>query len=56
MLAPGLAVHQLVEQAKRKATKIRPKSAAGGIFGRFSNFDKCRLEVADDAISDMAVK
>ena len=41
--------HQLVEQAKRRATKIRPK--AGGIFARFSNFDVCRPDVADDVIS-----
>ena len=33
------------------ATQIQPKAAGGGIFGRFSNFDKCRLEVAGDVIS-----
>ena len=27
--------HQLVWQAKRRATKIRPKAIKGGIFGRF---------------------
>ena len=27
----------------------------GGIFGRFSNFKKCRLEVAGDVISSVAV-
>ena len=44
--------HQLVVQAKRCATQIRPKAVGGGIFGHFSNFDKCRLEVAGDVISD----
>ena len=47
--------HKLVGQAKRRATKIRPIVAGGGIFGRFSNFDKCRSEVAGDIISGMAV-
>ena len=27
--------HQLVGQAKRRATKIRPQAVGGGIFGRF---------------------
>ena len=38
--------HQMVEQAKRHATKIQHKATGGGIFGRFSNFEKCRPEVA----------
>ena len=38
-------------QAKRRATQIRPKAVGGGIFGRSSNFDKCRLELAGDVIS-----
>ena len=49
---------QLLGQTKRSATKIRPKAAKGGIYGRFlvfSNFDKCRLEVARDVISDVAI-
>ena len=37
--------HQLVGQAKRRSTKIRPKVVGSG-FGRFANVDKCRLEVA----------
>ena len=40
--------HQLVWQAKHRATQIRPK---GGIFVRFANFDKSRLEVTGDVIS-----
>ena len=28
-------VHQLVGQAKRRATQIRPKAVEGGIFGPF---------------------
>ena len=40
--------HQLGGQAKRHATKIRPKAVAGDIFGHFANFDKCRLEAAGD--------
>ena len=41
-------------QAKRRATKIRPQTVGCGIFGRFANFDKCRLEVADEVLSGMA--
>ena len=37
-------------QAKRHANKIRLKAVGDGIFGLFSNFDKCRQEVADDII------
>ena len=42
-------------QAKRRATKIRPKSVGSGIFGRFRNFYNCRSEVAGDVISGVAV-
>ena len=42
-------------QAKCNTTKIRPKAVGGAIFGRFSNFDKCRSEVAGDVISGVAV-
>ena len=42
---------QLVGQAKRRATQIRPKAIGDGIFDRFSNFDKSRLEVASGVIS-----
>ena len=47
--------HQLVEQAKRRATKNRPKAIGGGIFGRFSNLVKCRPEVAGEVISGVTV-
>ena len=40
--------------AKRRATKIRPKAVGSGIFGGFSNFEKCRSE-AGDVISGVAV-
>ena len=43
--------HQMVRQPKRRATQIQHKVVGGGIFDRFSNFDKCRLEAAGDAIS-----
>ena len=43
-------------QAKRRATKIRPKAVGGGIFGRSMNFDKIRSEVAGDDISGAAVE
>ena len=46
--------HQLVRQVKRRVTKIRPKAAGDGIFGRFSNLDKYRPEVAGDVISGVA--
>ena len=46
---------QLVGQAKRCGTKIQPKAVGVGIFGRFSNFGKCRSEVAGDVISGLAV-
>ena len=47
--------HQLVGQAKRRATHIRPKAVGSGIFGRFANFDKYRSEVASDVISGVTV-
>ena len=47
--------HHLVGQAKRCATKIRPKVVRGGIFDHFSNFDKCQWEVAGDVISGVAI-
>ena len=43
--------HQLVGQAKRRATKIRPYTIGGSIFGRFSNFDICRPQEADNVIT-----
>ena len=42
-------------QAKRCAAKIRPKAVRGGLSGRFSNFGKCRSEVAGDVISGVVV-
>ena len=42
-------------QAKRRATKIRAKFVAGGIFGRFANFGKCRSKIAGNVISGGAV-
>ena len=47
--------HQLVGQAKRSGTKIRPKVVRSGIFARFPNFDKYLSEVAGDVICGMAV-
>ena len=47
--------HQLVGQAKRHATKIRPKAVGSGIFGRFPNFDKCRSEVAGYVVSGVTM-
>ena len=45
-----------MRQAKRHATKIRPKpSKAAFSVVFFSNFDKYRPEVADDVISGVAV-
>ena len=43
-------------QANRSATKIRPQAVEDGIFGRFSNFDKCTLKVASDVISGVAME
>ena len=46
--------HQVVGQEKHLATKIRSTAAGIGIFGRFSNFDKCRSEVARDVMAALA--
>ena len=47
--------HHLVGQAKRCIVKIRPKPVGGGFSGRFSNFGKCRSEVAGDVMSGVFV-
>ena len=49
-------VHQLPGQAKRRATKIRPNAVRCGIYGRFLNFYKCRLEVVSGTISIVALE
>ena len=36
--------------------EIRPKDAGCGIFGLYSNFDKCRLEIAGDVIPGVALE
>ena len=46
---------ELVGQAKRRTTKIRLKATGEGILAVFSNCEKCRPEVADYAISGVAV-
>ena len=43
-------------QAKCRMTRIRPKVVGAGIFGRCSNFDKCRPEVPGDVICGVAVE
>ena len=43
-------------QVKRRAPKIRPKAVGGGIFGRVSNIDKCRSEIAGYVIYGVAVE
>ena len=45
----------LLGQAKRHHTKIRPKAIGGGIFRPFSSFDKCRPKAAGDVMSGVAV-
>ena len=51
------AAHQLVGQARRRATKNGPKTVGGDIFGRFlKNFDKCQPEIAGDVISAAAAE
>ena len=35
--------------------EIRPEAVGGGIFDRFTNFYKCRPEVAGDVISGRAI-
>ena len=42
-------------QAKHCDINARPKAVGDEIFGRFSNVDKCRPEVADDVIARAAV-
>ena len=44
-----------LDQIKRHAAIIRRKTVIGRIIGRFSNFDKCRPEVAGDVILNAAV-
>ena len=44
-----------MDKKKRCATKIEPKGAGGGTFGRVLNLDKCLPEVAGDVISSVAV-
>ena len=44
-----------MRQAKRRAPKIRSKAVRSCIFGRFSNFDKCRSEVAGDVKSGVVI-
>ena len=45
----------MVGQAKRCDTKIQRKAFGGDIFSLISHFYECRLEVADDVISCVAV-
>ena len=47
--------HQLVRQAKLRASKIRPTAVGGGIVVRFANFDKFPADVAGDITSSAAV-
>ena len=49
----GSAVKQQVSQVNQSINAN--KAVVGGIFGCFSNFEKCRPKVADDVISDVAV-
>ena len=39
-----------------RSGEIKPKADGCDIFGRFSNFDYCRSEVASDVISSMFVR
>ena len=43
-------------QAKCRSAKIGLKAIRGDIFVHFSNFDICWREVADDALTSMAVE
>ena len=45
-----------LDQAKRRATKIQPKAIGGPIFGRFSNFDKCRPGVGGDIVPGLSMR
>ena len=47
--------HQLVGQAKRRATKIRLEAAKGGIFDSFF-LDNSQPEVVGHVISDVAAE
>ena len=40
----------LWRRQKRRLTKIRSKAVGSGIFGRFSNFDKCQSDVVVDYV------
>ena len=51
---PNKKLQNWLGLAKRRAINIRPKAVVGGLFGRFSNFDKCRPEEAGDIVSDAA--
>ena len=46
---------QFRDHRLNRSEEIRLKSVAGGIFGRFSNFDNCRPEVAGDVMSGAAL-
>ena len=46
--------NQFAGQAKRRATRIRPKAVRSAVFGRFANFDKCRSEVTGDVVFGVA--
>ena len=48
--------HQLVGQAKHRATKIRPKAVGSGIFGPCSNVYNFRPEACSDVISSEVVE
>ena len=57
----GMFVRQIVSDKSVKfcsrlncSPEIRPEAVTSSIFDRFSNFEKCRPEVAGDAISDVA--
>ena len=43
--------HELVGQAKRRATKIRPQDVGGGILERFLELPQMPTSVADVVIS-----
>ena len=46
----------MVGQAKRRATKLRPKTLGGGIFSPFSNVDNFRPEIFEDVQSGVVVE
>ena len=43
------------EPSTDRQTRIRPKAVGGSFSAVSSKFEKCRLEVADDVISGLAV-